>query len=91
MNQDHTAENDRTYEPEFFTAEELRNIAEHMDWLEQGQIKEAVVRLESGGRPQAWIWVSPHNGPTVQVVFAPHPDLTDEAVPTSVTPPGASQ
>jgi hypothetical protein len=68
------AENE-AWEPEFFTAQELRRLADHMDWLAEGPIKEAVVRVGGPERPEAWVWVSAHNGPTVQVVFAPHEDL----------------
>jgi hypothetical protein len=58
-------------EPEFFTAEDIRALAEQMEWLENGQIKEAVVCIEQHERPWAWIWVSQHNGPKAQVTFDP--------------------
>lgn len=59
------------HEPEFFTADQVRTLAEQMDWLEEGQLKEAVVAVEAYERPWAWIWVSQHNGPKAQVTFDP--------------------
>lgn len=71
-------------EPDFYTAEELRDLADQMDWLAEGPLREATVEV-GGDRPWAWIHKHPHNGPTVQVAFRQPPSPKDFR--EALTPP----
>lgn len=78
-------------EPDFYTAEELRDLADAMDWLAEGPVRQATVEL-GGDRPWAWLHKHPDNGPTVQVAFRQPPTAKElrEAL-TRVTPPAAPE
>lgn len=78
-------------DPEFFTADELRELADAMDWLAEGPLRVAMVEV-GGERPWAWIHKHPHNGPTVQVAFQRPP--TDKEYREGLTrpiPPGSDE
>lgn len=55
-------------DPDHFTADELRDLADTMDWLAEGPLRSGVVEI-GGDRPWAWLVKHPDNGPTVQVAF----------------------
>lgn len=75
-------------EPDFYTADDLRELADQMDWLAEGPMGEVMVEV-GGERPWAWVHKHPHNGPTVQVAFQRPPTTKDFR--GALTPPPASE
>lgn len=73
-------------EPDFFTAKELRDLADTMDWLAEGPVREATVEI-GGDWPWAWIHKSPNNGPTVQVAFRRPPTAEEFREALNTHPP----